>query len=254
MLTLLAASTATGDLPWYKSGALGYMLPDDAIIAVVMWGILFLAILGLGVVIERARVLLMLPRDDRVLRGQVLELLRGDRVDEALELCYRTQGPIAAILAAGLRKYAVLRRLGYDAARVEEQVVKAMDDFGVHVVAALERHLPVLATVSSVAPMLGSVGTVAGMIVLFQGIVAKFGTSNIIIAAAEGIQGKLVTTLFGLIVGIGAYVAYNYFSTVINSYVLEVEESASELIEAVTLQVALQQQQTGGRLELANKE
>jgi biopolymer transport protein ExbB len=99
--------------------------------------------------------------------------------------------------------------------------------------------------------MLGSVGTVAGMIVLFQGIVAKVGTTNIIVAAAEGIQGKLVTTLFGLVVGIGAYISYNYFSTVINRYVLNVEESATELIEAVTLQMALQQTQGAGRLESA---
>src|SRR4051812_33854703 len=197
MFTLFAQAA---ELPWYKSGVMGYMLPDDPIIAVVMWAILSMAVLGLGVVLERYRVLMMLPTDDRALRARVLELLRAGKVEDALELCHRTQGPIAAILAAGLRKYAVLRQLGYDAARTEEQVVKAMDDFGVHIVAALERHLPVLATVSSVSPMLGSVGTVAGMIVLFQGIVAKVGTTNIIVAAAEGIKGKLVTTLFGLVV------------------------------------------------------
>jgi biopolymer transport protein ExbB len=246
MFTLFAAEAAA-ELPWYRSGAMYYLLPEDPIIAVVMWGILGMAVLGLGVVLERFRVLMMLPTDDRTLRARVLELLQQDKIEEALELCHRTQGPIAAVLSSGLRKYAVLRRLNYDAARTEEQVVKAMDDYSVHVVAALEQHLPILATVSSVAPMLGSVGTVAGMIVLFQGIVAKVGTTNIIVAAAEGIQGKLVTTLFGLVVGIGAYVSYNYFSTVINRYVLNVQESVAELIEAVTLQTAMREKQAGPR-------
>lgn len=240
------------ELPWYRTGALGLLFPDDWIIAIVMWTILLMAIFAFGVILERYRLLLMVPTDDKVLRGKVLALLRSDQVDEALELCHKTGGPIAAILAAGIRKFAVLRRLDYDPGRIEEQVVKSMDDYSVHIFAALERHLPILGTISSVAPMLGSVGTVAGMIVLFQGIVDQIGQVSIIEAAAKGIKGKLVTTLFGLIVGIFAYVAYNYFTTVINRYVLSVEESATELMEGVTMNVALQQKQDASRLE-ANK-
>jgi biopolymer transport protein ExbB len=233
------------DLPWYRTGALGLLLPDDLIIGVVMWTILLMGILAFGVVLERYRLLLMLPTDDKGLRGKVLDLLRADRIEDALELCHRTQGPIAAILAAGIRKFAVLRRLEYDPARIEEQVVKAMDDYSVHIFAALERHLPILGTVSAVAPMLGSVGTVAGMMVLFGGIVEKVGQVSLIEAAATGIKGKLVTTLFGLVVGIFAYVAYNYFTAVINRYVLGVEESATELMEGVTMNLALKQKQAG---------
>ena len=114
-----------------------------------------------------------------------------------------------------------------------------MEDYGMHIVAALERHLPILATISSVAPMVGSVGTVTGMIILFKDIVAQMGTTNIIEAAAAGIQVKLLVTVWGLMVGIPAYVAYNYFTTVINSKILGVEETASELINVVTLQNAL---------------
>ena len=117
-----------------------------------------------------------------------------------------------AVLTAGIRKYVVLQKLNYDPARIEEQVVKAMEDYSVHIVAALERHLPILATISSVAPMVGSVGTVTGMIILFKDIVAKMGTVNIIEAAAAGIQVKLLVTVWGLIVGIPAYVAFNYFT------------------------------------------
>ena len=148
---------------------------------------------------------------------------------------------MAAILANGLRKYLVLNRLNYDPARLEEQVVKSMESYGVHIVAALERHLPVLAIVSSVAPMLGFLGTVQGMIVAFRNIVAmdESGGGNIIQAAASGIEVALLTTCFGLIVGIPAFMAFNYFSSVINNFVLDVEESAAELMEAVTLQMTL---------------
>ena len=115
-----------------------------------------------------------------------------------------------------------------------------MNDYGVHVVAALEKHLPVLATVSSVAPMLGFLGTVAGMIDSFDNIDTNFGDGNIVQLAASGIKVSLLNTAFGLIIGIPAFMAFNYFSSVINRFVLEIEESATDLIESVTLQLALQ--------------
>ena len=65
------------------------------------------------------------------------------------------------------------------------------------------------------------------------------GGGNIIQAAAAGIEVALLTTCFGLIVGIPAFMAFNYFSSVINNFVLEVEESAAQLMEAVTLQLTL---------------
>ncbi|MCP4815583.1 MAG: MotA/TolQ/ExbB proton channel family protein, partial [Planctomycetaceae bacterium] len=135
-------------------------------------------------------------------------------------------------------KYYVLRKLNYDAARTEEQVVKAMDDYSVHIVAELERHIPILATISSAAPMLGFLGTVQGMIVAFRQIVEQMGETNIVEAAASGIQVSLLTTCFGLIVGIPAFVAFNYFTSVINNFVLQVEQSATDLIEGVTIQLA----------------
>lgn len=122
----------------------------------------------------------MLTTDSGAVRAQVRDLLQTDNVEQALKLCDRERGPVPAILMAGLRKFLVLKRLGYDPAKIEEQVVKAMDDYSSHIVAALERHLPILATVSSVAPMLGFLGTVHGMIVAFDDIVAKMGETNIV--------------------------------------------------------------------------
>lgn len=231
----------TAATPWYDqmlhSGAMGYMVEGGFF----MWPILLMAVLGAGVIVERFRSLKMLRIDTEALRGRVLDLLHADRVDEALELCDSQQGPVPAILSSGLRKLLILRRLNYDPARIEEQVVKAMDDYSVHVVAALERHLPILATIASVAPMVGFLGTVQGMVISFADIVAQMGETNIVEAAAAGIKVALLTTVFGLIVGIPAFTAYNYFASVINGFVLEVEESATELIEAVTLQMAMQQ-------------
>ncbi|MFP6657359.1 MAG: MotA/TolQ/ExbB proton channel family protein [Pirellulales bacterium] len=223
----------------FNSGALGLMIKGGFF----MWIILPMAVIAVGVIIERYRSLKMLTTDTGEVRDRVGELLQNDQVEEALELCDREQGPVPAILSAGLRKYLVLRRLNYDPGKIEEQVVKGMDDYSVHVVAALERHLPILATISSVAPMLGFLGTVAGMIISFENIDANFGNANIVKLAAGGISVALLTTAFGLIVGIPTFMAYNYFTSVINRFVLEVEESATELIETVTLQLTLAQRE-----------
>jgi biopolymer transport protein ExbB len=217
------------------TGAMGLLIEGG----IFMWPILILGIVATGVIIERCRSLMMLSTDFSALRSEVADLLRSDRVEEALHLCDTQQGPVPAVLAAGVRQFLVLRQLNYDPGRIEDNVVKAMEDYSVHVVAALERHLPILATVSAVAPMLGFLGTVQGMIIAFDDIIRLMGETNIVVAAAAGIKTALLTTCFGLIVGIPAYLAYNYFTSVINRYVLDVEESASELMETVTLQMTL---------------
>lgn len=235
-MNLLFADTAPPDLA--HAGALGLMIDGG----IFMWPILFMAILAAGVVIERFRSLKMIASDTAALRTQVLDLLHADRVDDAIALCTASRGPVPAILAVGLHRYEVLRKLDADPARIEEQVTKAMDDYGVHIAAALERHLPILATISNVAPMVGSVGTVVGMVILFRDIVAQVGTVNLVVAAAAGIQVKLLVTVWGLMVGIPAYIFYNYFNTVINRFILEAQETATALIEALTLRLATEQQ------------
>ena len=235
-----AAAGKSGDKPpgWLhdmmNTGALGYMIAGG----IFMWPILILGVVALAVIIERYRALMMLNSKAEELRRKVRELLEVDRVEEALNLCDREHGPVPAILAAGLRKYLVADRLGYDAAKTEEQVIKGMDDYSVHVVAAMERHLPILATVSSAAPMIGFLGTVQGMVLSFADIVAKMGEVNIVVAAADGIMVSLLTTVLGLVVGIPAFIAFNYFNSVVNEFILNVEESSAELIEAVTMQLA----------------
>lgn len=226
--TLLAAG-------FFQSGAIKYLIDGGFF----MWPILALCILALAVIIERYRSLKLLDTDASFLREQVIALLSEDKIEESLELCDAARGPVPAILSNGLRKYLVLRRLNYDPAQMEQQVIKSMENCGGHIVAALEKHLPILATVASVAPMLGFLGTVQGMIVSFGDIEANLGRQNIVLAAASGIRVALLTTAFGLIVGIPAYMAFNYFTGIINEFVLQVETSAAELIEIVTLRLTL---------------
>jgi len=226
--------TATG---FFESGALNYLIEGG----IFMWPILALLVLAIAVIIERYRSLKLLETDAGALREEVVALLSEDRIEESLELCDAANGPVPAILSNGLRKYLVLRRLDYDPAQLEQQVIKSMENCGVHIVAALEKHLPILATIASVAPMLGFLGTVQGMIVAFGDIEANIGQQNIVVAAAAGIRVALLTTAFGLIVGIPAYMAFNYFTGIINEFVLQVETSAAELIEVVTLRMTLNQ-------------
>ena len=223
------------DAGFFESGALKFLLEGGPF----MWPLLALLIMAIAVIIERYRSLKLLETDAGTLREEVIELLSEDKVEESLKLCDSARGPVPAILSNGLRKYLVLRRLSYDQAQMEQQVVKSMENYGVNIVAALERHLPILATIASVAPMLGFLGTVQGMIVAFGDIEANIGQQNIVQAAASGIRVALLTTAFGLIVGIPAYMAFNYFTGLINDFVLQVESSAAELIEVVSLRLTL---------------
>jgi len=223
------------DAGFFESGALKFLLEGGPF----MWPLLALLVMAIAVIIERYRSLKLLETDAESLREEVIELLSEDKVEESLKLCDSARGPVPAILSNGLRKYLVLRRLNYDQAQMEQQVVKSMENYGVNIVAALERHLPILATIASVAPMLGFLGTVQGMIVAFGDIEANIGQQNIVQAAASGIRVALLTTAFGLIVGIPAYIAFNYFTGLINDFVLQVESSAAELIEVVSLRLTL---------------
>ncbi len=222
------------DNEWWRAGAMGYMIDGGPF----MWPILLLAVIGAGVIIERFRALRLIAIDAEALRRQVLDLLHQDKVEEAVELCSRSHGPVPAILAVGIHRYKLLRKLNYDPTKIEEQVVKAMEDYSSHITAALEKNLPILSTVATVAPMLGSLGTVVGMVLMFEGIASMGKEMDIIKVAAAGIKVKLIVTVWGLMVGIPAYMFFNYFTSVVSAHILEAEETATELVEALILQLA----------------
>jgi len=185
----------------------------------------------LAVILERRRSLREATIDVRPFREEILALLRAGRLEDAITLCKHTPGPVAEILRVGLQRYHLLKSLGRPADAIEEGVVKAMEDHAPHVVANLERYLTVLATIGTIAPLFGFLGTVTGMVSTFNVIVARGGADVKYISG--GISEALITTVFGLVIAIPSFSAYNYFTTRVKKFVLEIEESSTHLIEAV---------------------
>ena len=109
------------DLPlaasFLDTGALKLLLEGG----LFMWPLLALLILAIAVIIERYRSLKLLETDASELREKIVTLLSEDKVEESLELCETSRGPVPAVLSCGLRKYLVLRRLNYDQAQMEQQ-------------------------------------------------------------------------------------------------------------------------------------
>ena len=129
------------------------------------------------------------------------------------------RGPIAAILAAGLMK----------ADRGRDAVEKAIATAGTIEMSFLERGLIWISSVTTIAPLMGFLGTVSGMINAFEAIAASEQVNAKLVAS--GISEALITTATGLIVAIPATIGYNYFVSAIDRFVIEMEETSAELIE-----------------------
>ncbi len=187
-----------------------------------MWPLLMLAVLGLAVILERIFTLQRAHTNTRRLMAAIVGSLKGQGVNEAQEICMNTRGPIAAILHAGLAKVD----------RGPAAVEKAIENSGAIEMAFLQRGLPVLSTVANVAPLLGFLGTVAGMIHAFEAIAAAEQVSAKVVAS--GISEALITTMTGLIIAIPVQAMYNYFTSQIDRFVLEMEETSVELLDVLT--------------------
>jgi biopolymer transport protein ExbB len=186
-----------------------------------MWPLLALSILGVTVAIWRwialrhaRRELAPLMKD---LRGRLVD---GD-VPGAIEVCNRHKGPVGAIVKTGLLRHG----------RPKDEVERALQDASAHELSHLERGLPVLATVAMIAPLLGFLGTVTGMINSFEAL-AAVGLNNPA-AVARGISQALITTATGLIIAIPIQMAYNYFVTAVNGLMRTMESAANVVLEAL---------------------
>jgi biopolymer transport protein ExbB len=189
----------------------------------MMYPLLLASLLGLGVIIAKAYVLWAARRDtQRVLAG-VEEAAREGRLEDAMALAERTPGPVAAILLSGLRRVAD-QRPGRD-------VEKAMSSTGKIELGFLERGLVVLATVATVAPLLGFLGTVWGMIAAFAAIEAAGQVEATLVAA--GIKIALVTTAAGLTIAIPINIGYNYFVARIDQLIVEMEEGTAAVLNVL---------------------
>jgi biopolymer transport protein ExbB len=186
-----------------------------------MWWLLFIAVVGMVFIIERMITLSRAKVNTRKLIGTVITTLRTEGVQAAAEECQKWRGPIAAILYSGLQK----------ADRGDEAVEKAIGTAGVIEMSFLERGLVWVSSVTTVAPLVGFLGTVSGMINAFEAIAQADQVNAKLVAS--GISEALITTATGLTIAIPATLGYNYFVSAIDRFTIEMEEAAMELIEAL---------------------
>ncbi|MBN1999724.1 MotA/TolQ/ExbB proton channel family protein [candidate division KSB1 bacterium] len=188
---------------------------------IFMWPILILFIIGVAISFERLVTLLRASINTRKFLAKVRNALAEGGVDAAAQVCENTRGPVASIFHAGLSR----------AERGIEHVEKAVGNAGTIEMAFLERGLVWLATITSIAPMLGFTGTVQGMIQAFDAIAAANDISPTIVAT--GISVALLTTLFGLVVAIIIQTFHNFFVSRIDKLIIDMEESSNELVDAL---------------------
>ncbi|RKY81289.1 MotA/TolQ/ExbB proton channel family protein [candidate division KSB1 bacterium] len=186
-----------------------------------MWPILFLLIVGLVISFERFWTLSRASINTRKFLDKIKGALDKGGVPAAIEVCENTRGPIASIFHAGLLR----------ANRGLEHVEKAIMNAGSIEMAFLEKGLVWLATVVSLAPMLGFLGTVTGMVRAFDAIAKANDVSPAIVA--EGISIALLTTLFGLVVAIIIQFFHNYFVAKVDKLIIDMEESSIELVDTL---------------------
>ena len=186
----------------------------------VMWPLLAFSILGLAFTIERAVALRRARINVNEFLAKVRKALIVNRsIRDAIKICEQYQGPVASIMKAGLLKYG----------QPKEDVEKTIENAAFYEMSRLERGLLVLATTANVAPLLGVLGTVTGMIKSFDAL-AKAGLSNPGLVAA-GISEALITTAAGLMIAIPVQLAYNFFISRINKFVRDIETATNMLLE-----------------------
>lgn len=206
-----------------------------------LWVILGCSIISVGVTFERWLTLRRANINTNDLLEKVGTTLDGGAVEQAIDLCRAAGGPVAETLAIGLRKLLFLERINKRPEEIEEGITEAMQDHGGHVVEYLERNLTILATVASLAPILGMLGTVFGMIRAFGSIKAMGNLTPE--SVGGGIAEALLCTAGGLIVAAMSTVEYNYFVSRANRFVLEVQSAGTSLVERVL------ERQSQGRLK-----
>ena len=186
--------------------------------------VLICLILGLAMCIERIIYLNMATTNTGRLLRRVEEAMASDGIEGAKEVCRGTRGPVASIF------YQALDRSGGSAADVE----KAIGDYGAIEMARMERGLSWISLFIAIAPMLGFMGTVIGMIGAFDDIQNAGAMSPQIVAG--GIKVALLTPVSGLIVAIILQIFYNYILSKIDSIVLEMEDSSISMVDMVIRQ------------------
>jgi biopolymer transport protein ExbB len=178
-------------------------------------------ILGLALVIERIVYLNLATTNNKKLLEKVEAALKTGGLEAAKEVCRNTRGPVASIFYQGLDR-------AEDGVDMAEKSVVA---YGGVQMGLLEKGMSWIALFIALAPMLGFLGTVIGMIQAFDAIASAGSISATIVAS--GIKVALLTTVFGLIVAMILQVFYNYLLSKIDSIVNSMEDSSIALIDMI---------------------
>ena len=194
-------------LDYIVKGGLGIMVP-----------LVILFLIGLSYTIERFISLAKAKINTAEFLTKIRAALRNKNVKEAVKICETFKGPIASILKTGLMKYG----------DPKEEIEKTMENAAMHEIARMERGLPVLSTISNLAPIIGFLGTVVGMINSFKAL-AQLNDPGLV---AKGISQALITTAGGLIVAVPTLLAYSFFTTKVNSFIREIESASAVLMES----------------------
>jgi biopolymer transport protein ExbB len=187
--------------------------------ATFMGIVLLVLILGLAIVIERIIYLNMATTNTKKLIKKVDGALNSGGVEEAKEVCKNTKGPVASIFYQGLER----------ADEGLEMVEKSIVAYGAVQMGRLEKNVSWISLFIALAPMLGFMGTVIGMIEAFDAIQAAGDIQPSLVAG--GIKVALLTTVFGLIAAIILQVFYNYILSKVDSLVNDMEDASVTLVD-----------------------
>ncbi len=166
---------------------------------------------------------------------RVHDHLLSDNINAAIDECNKQRGSAANILRAGLERYLQVRNdPAYDPEKKLAEVKRVVDEATGLETPLLEKNLVALSTVASISTMFGLLGTTIGMIRAFSAL-ATSGQAASAVQLSIGISEALINTAFGLIAAIMAIVAYNFFTTKVDSFVYMIEEATISMMEILTV-------------------
>jgi len=189
----------------------------------VMWLLLACIVLGLGIVVERLISLFLKTRlQPRIFGERLRSIIKDKGIAAGIELCDQTPSPVAKIMKAILEKQAAGK------AAMEEAMARA----AVEELAFLDRGMSLLAGLTTVAPFLGFLGTVTGMMRSFSAIAAAGEVEPTVVAS--GISEALITTKWGLLIATPLAIIHILFTGKINRFTREMEDGGVRLIDFLT--------------------
>jgi biopolymer transport protein ExbB len=185
----------------------------------VMIPLAFLAFLGLVIFIERYISIRKSTKSESNLMLQIKQYIHEGRLEHAIAFCRNNNSPLGRMLEKGLK------RIG----RPIKDIEAAIENVGKLEVSKLEKNINVLGIIAGIAPMLGFVGTIIGVITIFHDVSIKGAIE--IGTISGGLYTKMITSATGLIIGIVAYVLYHILNMMVERIILRMETDAIEFID-----------------------